>query len=86
MNEPRPSGSELASTRSLTVAARVEGSVMPVAFLQTIPILRIFSVAKAKEFYVDYLGFTLDWEHHFDDNSPAYIKVSRQVQHQPISG
>ncbi|HKX38023.1 MAG TPA: glyoxalase superfamily protein, partial [Burkholderiales bacterium] len=26
-------------------------------FLQTIPILRIFDVAKANEFYLDYLGF-----------------------------
>jgi hypothetical protein len=25
--------------------------------LQTVPILRIFDVAKAKEFYLDYLGF-----------------------------
>ena len=33
---------------------------MTVAFLKTIPILRIFSVEKAKEFYVDYLGFTVD--------------------------
>ena len=34
---------------------------MTVAFQKTIPILRIFSVEKAKEFYVDFLGFTLDW-------------------------
>ena len=26
-----------------------------------IPILRIFSVEKAKEFYVDFLGFGIDW-------------------------
>ncbi|MDB5343491.1 MAG: glyoxalase/bleomycin resistance/extradiol dioxygenase family protein [Schlesneria sp.] len=46
-------------------------------FLKTIPILRIFDVAKAKEFYVDYLGFTSDWEHHFEENTPAYMQVSR---------
>jgi uncharacterized glyoxalase superfamily protein PhnB len=50
---------------------------MTVAFRQTIPLLRMFSVEKAKEFYLDYLGFTVDWEHHFDDNSPACIQVSR---------
>ena len=33
---------------------------MPVAFQKTIPILRIFGVEKAKEFSVDYLGFTVD--------------------------
>lgn len=31
----------------------------------------------AKDFYVGFLGFTLDWEHHFDDSSPAYLQVSR---------
>lgn len=46
-------------------------------FLKTIPILRIFDVPKATEFYVDYLGFTVDWEHHFEENTPAYLQVSR---------
>ena len=40
---------------------------MPVQFLQTIPVLRIFSVDKAKEFYIDFLGFQIDWEHRFDN-------------------
>ena len=48
-----------------------------VAFDQTIPILRIFSVDKAKEFYFDYLGFALDWEHRFADALPLYMQVSR---------
>ena len=42
-----------------------------------IPILRIFSVDKAKEFYVDFLGFKIDWEHRFGDNFPLYAQVSR---------
>jgi catechol 2,3-dioxygenase-like lactoylglutathione lyase family enzyme len=41
------------------------------------PILRIFDVDKAKEFYLDFLGFTLDWEHRFGDNFPLYCQVSR---------
>jgi uncharacterized glyoxalase superfamily protein PhnB len=46
--------------------------------LQTaIPILRIFSVEKAKEFYLDFLGFTIDWEHRFGDNFPLYAQISR---------
>jgi hypothetical protein len=45
--------------------------------LQVIPILRIFDVAKAKEFYVDFLGFGVDWEHRFDDDAPLYMQVSR---------
>jgi catechol 2,3-dioxygenase-like lactoylglutathione lyase family enzyme len=50
---------------------------MAVAFQKTIPILRIFDVEKAKDFYVGLLGFTVDWEHHFEANTPAYIQVSR---------
>lgn len=50
---------------------------MSVSFLQTVPILRIFDVAKATEFYVGFLGFTVDWEHRFDDESPAYMQLSR---------
>jgi catechol 2,3-dioxygenase-like lactoylglutathione lyase family enzyme len=44
---------------------------------QTVPILRIFSVEKAKEFYVGFLGFAVDWEHRFDDAAPVYLQVSR---------
>jgi hypothetical protein len=45
--------------------------------LQTIPILRIFSVEKAREFYVGFLGFTVDWEHRFEPTAPLYMQVSR---------
>jgi hypothetical protein len=48
-----------------------------IAFQQTIPVLRIFDVAKSKEFYCGYLAFSVDWEHRFDDNSPVYMQVSR---------
>ena len=41
-----------------------------------IPVLRIYDIAKAKEFYVDFLGFQIDWEHRFDDNAPLYMQVS----------
>ena len=46
-------------------------------FKEVIPILRIFSVEKAKEFYVDFLGFKMDWEHRFGPNMPLYCQVSR---------
>jgi len=42
-----------------------------------IPILRIFDEGKAREFYVDFLGFTIDWEHRFSDQMPLYLQVSR---------
>jgi uncharacterized glyoxalase superfamily protein PhnB len=43
---------------------------------QVIPVLRIFDIAKAKEFYMDWLGFTIDWEHRFGENFPLYMQVS----------
>ena len=42
-----------------------------------IPILRIFSEEKAKEFYVDFLGFQIEWEHRFGDNFPLYAQIKR---------
>jgi uncharacterized glyoxalase superfamily protein PhnB len=44
---------------------------------QTVPILRIYDVAKAWEFYVDFLGFAVDWEHVFEPGMPVYMQVSR---------
>jgi uncharacterized glyoxalase superfamily protein PhnB len=42
------------------------------------PILRIFDEHKAREFYLDFLGFTLDWQHRFDGDAPVYQSVSRE--------
>ena len=44
---------------------------------QVTPIFRIFDYAKAIEFYVDWLGFKIDWEHRFEDHSPIYMQVSK---------
>ena len=44
-----------------------------------VPILRIFDEAKAKEFYVDWLGFAVDWEHRFGDDFPLYLQVSKDA-------
>ena len=48
-----------------------------IRLIEAIPILRIFDVTKAKEFYVDFLGFAIDWEHRFGDNFPLYAQISR---------
>ncbi|MFJ7922281.1 glyoxalase superfamily protein [Lysinibacillus fusiformis] len=42
----------------------------------TIPIFRIFNDEKAKEFYLTFLGFALDWEHQFEDDLPLYMQIS----------
>jgi catechol 2,3-dioxygenase-like lactoylglutathione lyase family enzyme len=42
-----------------------------------VPILRMFDVDRAREFYVGWLGMRVDWEHRFDDEAPLYMQVSR---------
>lgn len=45
-------------------------------FSAPVPIFRIFDEAKAREFYLGFLGFTVDWEHRFDPTAPLYLQVS----------
>ena len=45
--------------------------------LQTIPLLRIFDIPKARDFYIDFLGFKADWEHRFEPGLPLYMQISR---------
>lgn len=40
-----------------------------------IPIFRIFDYDKAIEFYVQWLGFSIDWEDK-PDNAPVYLQIS----------
>ena len=41
-----------------------------------VPVLRIFDYNKVKEFYVDWLGFKIEWEHTFAEGMPKYMEVS----------
>lgn len=50
---------------------------MAIQFEAPIPLLRIFDETKAREFYLDYLGFEVDWEHRFEETFPLYMQVSR---------
>jgi uncharacterized glyoxalase superfamily protein PhnB len=64
------------------LAARIgEGEAKPAPDAVTLagatPILRIFDLAKAEEFYLDFLGFTADWGHQRGDTAPVYMQVSR---------
>jgi catechol 2,3-dioxygenase-like lactoylglutathione lyase family enzyme len=58
--------------------ARPPTGEAPKDFGPVIPVLRIFDVAKAREFYTDFLGFTIDWEHTFEDHLPVYLQASRE--------
>ena len=46
-------------------------------FQPATPILRIFDEAKAREFYVDLLEFSVVFEHRFGENFPIYMGISR---------
>ncbi|MFI1159373.1 glyoxalase superfamily protein [Streptomyces sioyaensis] len=50
---------------------------MDIVFHRTVPVFRIFDVAKAHAFYLDHLGCTVDWEHRFEAGMPLYTQVSR---------
>jgi catechol 2,3-dioxygenase-like lactoylglutathione lyase family enzyme len=50
---------------------------MTLAHVATTPVLRSFDEAKAREFYVGFLGFAVDWEHRFEDGLPLVMQVSR---------
>lgn len=43
---------------------------------KVIPVLRIFDIDKAREFYNEWLGFTTDWEHRFEAHCPVYLQIS----------
>ncbi len=44
-----------------------------------IPVFRIFSAELAKSFYVDFLGFIVQWEHRFGENFPLYLQIKRDA-------
>ena len=56
-----------------------------IAMVETCPILRIFDEAKARDFYVAYLGFTVDFEHRFAPKMPLYMGISRAGLHLHLS-
>src|ERR1700733_10946527 len=50
---------------------------MEISFNSVVPILRIFDIAKADEFYQGFLGFSVDWDHRFDPGAPLNRQISR---------
>jgi catechol 2,3-dioxygenase-like lactoylglutathione lyase family enzyme len=37
----------------------------------------VFDETKAREFYVEFLGFKVDWEHRFEPGTPLYMQLSQ---------
>ncbi|WP_040385114.1 glyoxalase superfamily protein [Demetria terragena] len=42
-----------------------------------VPVLRMFDETQAREFYVTYLGFEVEWEHRFEPGFPLYLRIRR---------
>jgi catechol 2,3-dioxygenase-like lactoylglutathione lyase family enzyme len=51
--------------------------IVTVEFQRAVPVFRIFSLEKAREFYLDFLGFQVEWEHRFTPDAPVFMQVSR---------
>lgn len=41
----------------------------------SIPVLRMFDENKAMSFYLNYLGFEIDWESRFSPTAPLYMQI-----------
>ena len=62
---------------TLAAAIGADGGAGGPAMREVIPILRIFSVEKAREFYEGFLGFAVNWEHRYEPGLPLYAEIGR---------
>lgn len=62
-----------------TAAARLApaNATPRVRFDKPIPILRMFDETKAREFYLGFLGFSVEFEHRFEADLPLYLGIAR---------
>ena len=44
---------------------------------QVTPVFRMFDETKAREFYLDFLGFKVKFEHRFEEDLPLYMSIER---------
>lgn len=42
-----------------------------------VPVLRVRRADDARDFYLSYLGFSVEWEHRFAADLPLYMRISR---------
>jgi catechol 2,3-dioxygenase-like lactoylglutathione lyase family enzyme len=58
-------------------ALPVETPQPAVILEKSIPILRMFDETKAREFYLGFLGFSVEFEHRFEADLPLYLGIAR---------
>lgn len=44
-----------------------------------IPVLRVHDDALARDFYLRWLGFEIEWEHRFEPDLPLYVRLRRDA-------
>jgi len=44
---------------------------------RVVPALRITSYERSKSYYVEKLGFAVEWEHRFGPNFPVFMSIAR---------
>lgn len=59
-----------------TAAAELQAQQAP-EIGAPVPVLRIQDERRAREFYLDYLGFVIEWEHRFEPELPLYARLRR---------
>ncbi len=53
-----------------------DASVAMMAIQRVVPALRITNYERSKKFYLDQLGFILEWEHRFEPKFPVFMSVT----------
>ena len=51
-----------------------------------VPQLRMTQADRSLAFYVDQLGFTVDWQHQFEPGFPLFVQLTREGQTIFLSG
>ncbi|WP_017534925.1 glyoxalase superfamily protein [Nocardiopsis alba] len=91
------SGTHITHERALETAARMLGhhdsdtdtalDVLSKPRMRgAVPILRIHDEEAAREFYVDHLGCSIEWEHRFAPGMPLYARLRRDELVIDLSG
>ncbi|KPX18811.1 hypothetical protein ALQ08_01070 [Pseudomonas syringae pv. delphinii] len=65
----------------MSTTEQATATVESASFDSAIPILRMFDEHKAREFYLDFLGFSVEFEHRFEADLPLYLGISRNGLH-----
>ena len=60
-----------------SLATSAHAGECPLKFAALTPILRSFDERRARRFYVDFLGFEVEFEHRFEPDAPLYMGLRK---------